>query len=57
MNAQQYDGIELEDLGDAMAQTRQHWISTQYPDNIFGRGPYPVWSEGSAERDVDLATL
>lgn len=47
MQAQQEDALELIDLGNASEQTKQHWISYEYPDNFFSRGPYPVWSEPS----------
>lgn len=56
MTAQQHV-IELEDFGDATVETRQHWISVEYPDNIFGRGPYPGWLECSSEHAIDLTTL
>jgi hypothetical protein len=56
MTAQQQT-IELEDLGDAAVETRQHWISVEYPDNIFGRGPYPGWLECSSEHAVELTPL
>jgi hypothetical protein len=57
MNAQQQDTIELEDFGDAAVQTQQYWLSTEYPDSLYGRGPYPGWLECSADRAVDLAPL
>jgi hypothetical protein len=57
MNAQQQDAIELEDFGDAAVQTRQYWLSSEYPDSTFGRGPFPGWLECSAQGAVDLATL
>lgn len=57
MNAQQHDAFELLDLGNASAETKQHWISQEYPDHIFGRGPYPGWLELSVDRDEDLAAL
>ena len=57
MTAQQQDVIELEDLGDAMTQTRQWWPSVEYPDNIFGRGFYPGWLESSIEHAENRAPL
>ena len=57
MCAQQQDAIELEDFGDATAETRQYWISIEYPDNVFGRGPYPGWLKIAAERGEDLAAF
>lgn len=57
MSVQQQDAIELEDFGNAALETKQYWISVEYPDNIFGRGPYPGWLECSTQPAVDFATL
>jgi hypothetical protein len=56
MNTQQ-DSIECMDFGDATTETKQYWISVEYPDNIFGRGPYPGWLEVSVEREKELTAL
>ena len=53
MKAQQHDVIELKDYGDAGTETRQYWFSVEYPDNIFQRGPYPSWSEPSAQDHIE----
>ena len=47
MQAQQEVALQLIDLGDASEETKQHWVSFEYPDYFFSRGPYPVWSEPS----------
>lgn len=57
MNAQQHDVIELQDFGDASIETRQIYYWPQYPDHVYGRGPFPGWSECSADRPVDLPSL
>ena len=57
MKAQHKDALELLDLGDASAETKQHWISQEYPDHFFGRGPYPGFLELSADGRVELATF
>lgn len=57
MNVQQQHVIELEDFGDVTIQTKQYWVSVEYPDNIYGRGPYPGWLECSTEHAVNLAPL
>jgi hypothetical protein len=57
MNVAQHDSIELIDFGNATRETRQYWISVEYPDNIFGRGPFPSWSESSSQSDVKLPTF
>lgn len=57
MNAQQQDVIELEDLGDAMVETRQWWYSPDYADSMFGRGFYPGWLESSIENAENRATF
>ena len=36
--------VEIVDYGDAMVETGQWWFDLAYPDNIYGRGPFPVWS-------------
>ena len=57
MKAKHEDALEVIDLGDASAETRQHWISQEYPDHFFGRGPYPGLLEFSADRRVELTPL
>jgi hypothetical protein len=57
MNVTQRDAIELMDFGSATSETRQYWISVEYPDNIFGRGPFPSWLESSSQPDVEFPTL
>lgn len=44
---QAQDALELIDLGNVSEETKQHWISYEFPDYFFARGPYPVVSEPS----------
>ena len=57
MKAQQQDALELKDLGNACAETKQHWISQEYPDHLFSRGPYPGWLESPSDRRIELTTF
>lgn len=57
MTAQHQDSIEIVEYGDARTETRQHWFSVEYPDNYFQRGPYPGWSECTAEHPIKNSTL
>jgi hypothetical protein len=57
MSAQQSPAIQLQDFGDATIETRQIDYWPQYPDHIYGRGPFPGWLECAADHPVDLPTL
>ncbi|WP_157995463.1 hypothetical protein [Peristeroidobacter soli] len=57
MNAQRCDVIELLDFGDVTEETRQIAPSLEFPDHIFGRGRYPGFLEGAADRPVELSHL
>jgi hypothetical protein len=47
MQTQQEDALELIDLGNVSEETKQHWLSYEFPDYFFARGPFPVFSEPS----------
>lgn len=47
MHAQQEDALELIDFGNASEATKQHWISYEFPDYFFSRGPFPSFLEPS----------
>jgi hypothetical protein len=48
MQAQQEDALELIDLGNVSEETKQHWLSYEFPDYFFSRGPFPAFLEPSA---------
>lgn len=57
MKAQHDNALEMIDLGEVTAETKQHWISQEYPDHFFGRGPYPGFLEFPADRRVEFTPL